>query len=242
MDAARHLDLAPVDLLAKLLRQLLGDLGVRHRAVEPTGVARAGGEGQAHAADAVGERLHRHFLLGDLALLGSLALLHLLDHASRRGNRHPSRDEVVARVAWLDLLQRAGIAQLLDVLGQDDLHGGSRPPSARVPICRCQAPCSSNERGYLSLRPHLQLQFLRCQWRTDWLAATGAASVRVSARGGVRHWRCTNTVASSVYYSDDRRFWQGYVQGNGVRMMESWLILLRRRLKPLPGATTRCGG
>jgi hypothetical protein len=112
------------------------------RAEEATLRAGAGDELQPHPVEAVGQRLLLGLQLGDAALLGRLADLDLLDRAGRGRLRQPLRDQVVARVARLDLVQGAGGAELLDILRQDHLHG--KPLSCLVAVVarRTVAPVS----------------------------------------------------------------------------------------------------
>src|ERR1041384_69068 len=118
-----QVDLLALDLVA-LLRELLVDVLARHRAEQL--VLRAGLAGELHldGVELVRHRGHVLPLLGRARHDAGLLVLqppHVL-----LGGRHRElpREQVIAAVARLHFHQRAGLAQVLQIFGQDDFHVG----------------------------------------------------------------------------------------------------------------------
>src|SRR5690606_1034935 len=116
-----ELDPAMVDLDVRLL-QLLRDVAAGDRAEQLLVLADHALELERHAVDAVRELVRRGALLLDLAGDDGALVLEAVLVGNRRGDREATRHEVVAAVARANRDDLAGLAEVLDVLREDNLH------------------------------------------------------------------------------------------------------------------------
>src|SRR5262249_42725973 len=123
-----QVDLVPVDLDAVLRLERRRDVLVGDRAEGLVLGTHLEAHDHGFVVDLVGDRLRLVALLG-LLLDGSLAQpLRLRLRAPTRGHGQLARQEEVAAVAVGHLLHIAGVADVLDVLRQQDPHF-TRPPT-----------------------------------------------------------------------------------------------------------------
>ena len=102
--------------------ELSGDVVRADRAEEDAFLVGLGGDGNRHAADAVGEGLGFHpLLVGDL-LEALLLLLDGLESALVDGHGHAARNEVVARITGLDVDDFPSPAEMGHVIAKKNLH------------------------------------------------------------------------------------------------------------------------
>src|SRR5712671_7012579 len=115
-----------MDLLAVYLvplrRELLVDVLAGDRAEQLVLLAHLARELQLQRGELLRLRVHVGAVLGRAREDARLLVLELPDVLRGRRHRHAARQQVVATVARLHLHQRAGLAQVLQVLRQDDLH------------------------------------------------------------------------------------------------------------------------
>src|SRR5438105_4875927 len=120
-----QLDLATVELNARLRAHRVGDVGRGHRAEELAALARARPKLDLRAHETRRELICR----AAIALLARRAVaphaLGLSNDALRCLQREPARDQEVARVAIGDIEQVALATEVVHVLPQDDLHDDS---------------------------------------------------------------------------------------------------------------------
>src|SRR5690242_20899411 len=121
LDRLVEVDLALFDVVSLRL-QLLRDVGRRDRAEELALVADARRERQRDLLELFSERLRgaAALVLGGFEALP--LLLDTLQVAGRRFVRQTMRQQIVPRVAGLDVHDVAGLAEVLDGLAKNDFH------------------------------------------------------------------------------------------------------------------------
>src|ERR1043165_3088409 len=130
LDRLIELDRAVVDIDSRAL-ELLGDVLVGDRAEQLLVLADHALELQRHDVDARGDDGGARALLGDLALDQRLLVVEAVLVAHGGADREAARHQVVAAVPRTHRDQLARLAEVLNVLREDDLHRHGSIPRAR---------------------------------------------------------------------------------------------------------------